>query len=482
MQSSGDKNRIAAALDYLRAHDQFFEFDDQERVVRVGVSGATNVDEAAAHIGNLHALQELTFYGTGLSDRGFSHLAGLENLKELSIDGSGFTSSGLACLSAMPKLEDLYLRDARDVDLAALESIARVPRLCRLSLRGGSFRDADLEPLAALVSLERLSLTGNDNVHGTFCKHLMGLSRLDHLNLGERVTDEGLAWISRLSRLVGLQMGGPLTDAGLRHLLAAQGLEKLSIRSEQATAEGIAVVAQLPMLQSLDLNTPRLADDVIAALLRCSALEDLTFTRSALSDDGLQQLRAGMPQCRVGDLERDTWQIDEEDDQDADRPELDSRTPFEVLLAKARDSDLVNGTFAKIGARYGHWVDANQYTPEETVVMLVWHSGGIIGNGGIEHLFEGEFPGDPDYRITAESYRLAGIERSHKAFEAAFALFPGGVVPCDPEERIRLYEGANASAREAINRECWRDDRARARMLAKFIRKNAAQLGDLDAD
>jgi hypothetical protein len=40
-----------------------------------------------------------------------------------------------------------------------------------------------------------------------------------------------------------------------------------------------------------------------------------------------------------------------------------SDTPFKTLLAEARDFDLVNGTFVKIGARYGHWVDASKYNP-----------------------------------------------------------------------------------------------------------------------
>ncbi len=63
--SADDTTRVAAALDYMRRHKHFFEFDDQERVVKVGVSDAANVDEIAAHIGSLRDLQELTFYRTG---------------------------------------------------------------------------------------------------------------------------------------------------------------------------------------------------------------------------------------------------------------------------------------------------------------------------------------------------------------------------------------------------------------------------------
>ncbi len=182
MASAGDKSQIAAALEYLRVHNQFFEFDDQERVVKVRISDKANVDEAAAHLGNLRDLQELSLYTTDFTDHGLSHLAGAVNLRKLWIDGSGFTSSGLAHLVAMSRLEDLYIGNARDVDFAAIACIARVPSLRQLALRGGSFCDADLAPLAALVKLEKLSLTDNDCLHGTFCEHMVGLSRLNYLN------------------------------------------------------------------------------------------------------------------------------------------------------------------------------------------------------------------------------------------------------------------------------------------------------------
>ena len=161
---------------------------------------------------------------------------------------------------------------------------------------------------------------------------------------------------------------------------------------------------------------------------------------------------------------------------------MEHTTPFLTLLAEASDFDLVNGTFDKIGDRYDHWVDATQYSPEERVIMLVWHSSGIIDNGGFEYLFAGDFPGDPDYRITAEAYKTAGLLRGYEAFQEAFALFPGGTVPHDRAERSQLYQAANRSARDRLNRKLWQDgyDGSREKKLAEFIRKNAARLGDLD--
>jgi hypothetical protein len=486
MTSANHKNRAVAALDYLRGRNQYFRFDNNERVVEVGVSVATNTDEIAAHVGNLRDLESLTFSRTDLTDEGLRHLADLVRLKELSIGGARITSTGLASLAAMSQLEYLYIETARDLDLAAFACIACVPTLRRLLLHGGSFCDADLQPLAALVNLEELLLSENDEIRGTFCKQLIGLPRLRRLLLGEiggQVTDGGLASIAALSGLVQLNLEGPFTNAGLEYLIELKDLTTLEIRSEHVTAEGIAVVAEFPKLESLHLDTPRLADDCIAALLRCSALEEMSFTRSALSDAGLQHLRDNLPKCEVRDLQRDLYEFGPPVDmKDIDRPRLDNTAPFLTLLAQACDNDLINGTFHKIGDRYDHWVDATQYSPEERVIMLVWHSSGIIDNGGFEYLFAGAFPGDPDYRITAEAYKTAGLLRGYAAFQEAFALFPGGAVPHDSAERDRLFQAANRSARDRIKRKLWQDGRdgSREKKLAEFIRKNAARLGDLD--
>lgn len=220
-----------------------------------------------------------------------------------------------------------------------------------------------------------------------------------------------------------------------------------------------------------------------ATLLGCSALEWLSFTRSGLSDARLQELRDGLPKCDVTDSQRDPHEFGPwADTREANRWEFDSTTPFATLLAKAGDWSLVNNTFVKIGARYDHWVDATQYSSVEKVIMLVWHSAGIIGNGGFEYLFAGEFPGDPDFHITAEAYKTAGLLRGYEAFQEAFALFPGGLVPQDRAERERLYDAANRSARTRLNRKLWQDqhDGSLQNRLAEFIRMHADQLLDLD--
>ncbi|WP_146118982.1 DUF4375 domain-containing protein [Blastopirellula marina] len=162
---------------------------------------------------------------------------------------------------------------------------------------------------------------------------------------------------------------------------------------------------------------------------------------------------------------------------------MDHKTPFAVLLAEANDVDLVDGTFVKIGARYNHWVDASKYSPEERVIMLTWHSSGIIGNGGFEYLFSDDFDGDPDYALTAECFKTLGLMRSYNAFQDAFRLFPGGQVPHKAEKRYSQYvEAASEEVRESISKEVWKDawEQVREKKLAQFIRENVSELGPFD--
>src|SRR4051794_34779862 len=107
MTNAGDMSRVVAALVYLRGHNHYFRFDDNERVVEVVVTDGANVNEIAAHLNNLSDIEKLAFDSTGLTDSAFCYLAGLVRLTELSIDGSGFTSTGLAQLERLSKLEAL---------------------------------------------------------------------------------------------------------------------------------------------------------------------------------------------------------------------------------------------------------------------------------------------------------------------------------------------------------------------------------------
>ncbi len=160
----------------------------------------------------------------------------------------------------------------------------------------------------------------------------------------------------------------------------------------------------------------------------------------------------------------------------------DNTTPMKTLLERGSAFDLVNGTFVKIGNRYEHSVKVSQYTEEERVIMLVWHSSGIIGNGGFAYLFSGEFDGDPEFKITADAHRIVGLIRSYEAFQDAFQLFSNGIVPSSTKEQISQDEMSADSLLDDINRKYWQDGWSglREELLATYIRTHLTKLGNLD--
>src|SRR5208282_3213367 len=101
---------------------------------------------------------------------------------------------------------------------------------------------------------------------------------------------------------------------------------------------------------------------------------------------------------------------------------------LEKLFSTSSDFDLCDGVFMRICKQHQgeHVVVSDNYTVEERTVVLVWHVSGIIDNGGFEYLFEGEFPGDPDYRLTSQAFQPIRSERAVTAFREALSVFPKG--------------------------------------------------------
>ena len=113
-------------------------------------------------------------------------------------------------------------------------------------------------------------------------------------------------------------------------------------------------------------------------------------------------------------------------------------SPLDEIFAETEDGKLCDRLFVQL-LKDDRMLDASELTDGERVVWLVWHSHGIIGNGGFRYLFEGDFPGDLDFEKTAEAYAAIGATTAAKAFRDTFALFPNGRVPRTIAERLRIY-------------------------------------------
>lgn len=208
----------------------------------------------------------------------------LRRLRSLDLyRGSAYNPLDLKWLPALPELRELEIGcevDGVAEALVGLKSL-RVLSLWNVKDRVG---DDDMKALAELRGLESLSISGG----GPFftdagMKALGTLAQLQRLTLRGTgaVTDQGFAPLGRLTRLRSLTLcvGDRLTkprvdkafrpaDALLDHVQACSELEELALQSGHITDHGLAKLAALKKLRSLNLMSCRgFSDAALASLI-----------------------------------------------------------------------------------------------------------------------------------------------------------------------------------------------------------------------
>jgi hypothetical protein len=152
-------------------------------------------------------------------------------------------------------------------------------------------------------------------------------------------------------------------------------------------------------------------------------------------------------------------------------------------FATDADFELCNSVFKGILECYGNEVKANLLPVPHRAVLLIWHATGIIGNGGFQYLFEGDFEGDPGFRLTAEVFDEIGCASAAKVIRDAISLFPNGVVITNIENRIEFFQSIPWARREALNKRFWAQDRIGKGeicfRLAAYIRNHPADFAGI---
>jgi hypothetical protein len=108
--------------------------------------------------------------------------------------------------------------------------------------------------------------------------------------------------------------------------------------------------------------------------------------------------------------------------------------------ASMADIDLADKTFKRILKKLGKDVDPSKLPKPLQTVMFVYHSFGILGNGGFQYLFEGDFPGDPEFLLTRQAYKTIGASDASAAFDKAFAVFPKSTPPANIDRRLKIWQ------------------------------------------
>lgn len=166
-----------------------------------------------------------------------------------------------------------------------------------LDLSASWTTDADLDRLAAIPALVRLSLA-QTRVTDSGLERLKDCKSLRELDLyfAEFFTDDGVAALHGLSKLERLNLRGTkVTSRSFEHLSRLTALRSLDISYSQIDDSGIELLAELPNLESLAMGGTRTGVVALSSLKLLPALRHLNVSGMQRVDSGHWGLTLSAP-------------------------------------------------------------------------------------------------------------------------------------------------------------------------------------------
>jgi hypothetical protein len=174
-----------------------------------------------------------------LTGKSLSTLSALPLLESLDLRDAQLNPSDLAALAAFPRLGELGL--PHTIDAEAIRHLQSCKRLGALILGNREITASEMEQLAALPSLKRLTLRNARVSHET----IAALAKLEHLSIAYcvPVTDAGIraGVLQKMTHLQFLELRGltQVTDASLEALSQFGHLKQIGIREDKIRWESV---------------------------------------------------------------------------------------------------------------------------------------------------------------------------------------------------------------------------------------------------
>ena len=135
------------------------------------------------------------------------------------------------------------------------------------------------------------------------------------LDDADKLTDADFAELGRKRGLERLFLRGTrITDQGLRELSGLTNLRVLSLAYTKITDKGLAYLQRMTRLEILELIGTDISDEGLQHLRELTSLRYLYVFRDGrrVTDEGLQQLQAALPNCNCRPTEGDARELFEE--------------------------------------------------------------------------------------------------------------------------------------------------------------------------
>ena len=144
---------------------------------------------------------------------------------------------------------------------------------------------------------------GGTGLRDSHISKMKDLRNMYHLGIwGTQVTDESCQTISEyFPNLAFLNLGWTkaLTTRGVTHLLENRELNRLTASSSNLNDEGLAVIAASENIRQIIADGCRISDIGLEAIHSRSNLTKLDIRNTRVTADGVQKLRAALPNCTV---------------------------------------------------------------------------------------------------------------------------------------------------------------------------------------
>ena len=207
-------------------------------------------------------------------------------------------------------MNDDYLEMVKDKPLTLLSlrytlvtnrglGCLHMPTIVFLKLEGQKVTDEGIANLSKLKNLRRLSLI-NNSITDVGLSRLKVFKQLQFLNLDKNleVTDQGLHYLASLPISHLWLDFDQISDNGLRQLMAVKTLRELHVSHTRVTDEGLKVIAQMPLVAA-EMEGMLLTDAGLMHLAASKTLREIRIADTLITEAGRKKFAAVHPQCKI---------------------------------------------------------------------------------------------------------------------------------------------------------------------------------------
>jgi Leucine-rich repeat (LRR) protein len=218
-------------------------------------------DSDLARVVGLKSITNLDIGGNGftITAAGLGHLKGLEKLRRLEVGQEEWTNEAAQAIAQLDSLCYLKIDRIRDQHL---ETLSALDDLESLELMIPSFTVEGMKALPKFESLQTLEIYALQTGTDAAMQHIARCPKLETLLLRQvQVTDEGLKHLAKSKRLKLLSIDSESAgDAGLKALAKMKSLEELYAWPVGATDAGLKALERMKQLKRLGIHGPNLTN------------------------------------------------------------------------------------------------------------------------------------------------------------------------------------------------------------------------------